>query len=110
MTQAIAKYSSDGMRVALADAGDGLDDANFEETTANAAILRLTRELTWIEQIMASEGSLRAGPPSTFFDRVFENELNIAVRKTFEAYDKMLFREALKTGWYDLQSARDRYR
>ncbi len=31
------------MRWALADAGDGMDDANFETSTANAAILRLTK-------------------------------------------------------------------
>lgn len=29
-------------------AGDALDDANFEHTTANGAILRLTKELAWI--------------------------------------------------------------
>ena len=27
-----------------------------------------------------------------------------------QAYDGMMFREALKTGWYDLQKARDTYR
>lgn len=30
LEQAIAEYSADAMRVALADAGDALDDANFE--------------------------------------------------------------------------------
>ncbi len=34
-------------------AGDTLDDANFETTTANAAILRITRELAWIEEVLA---------------------------------------------------------
>jgi hypothetical protein len=34
------------MRVALADAGDAMDDANFEHQTANGAILRLTKEVT----------------------------------------------------------------
>ena len=28
-------------------AGDAMDDANFEHTTANGAILRLTKELAW---------------------------------------------------------------
>lgn len=28
--------------------GDTMDDANFEHTTANGAILRLTKELAWI--------------------------------------------------------------
>lgn len=51
--QAIHEYGSDAMRWALADAGDGLDDANFETTTANAAILRLTKELAWCEEVLA---------------------------------------------------------
>jgi leucyl-tRNA synthetase len=44
------------MRWALADAGDGMDDANFETSTANAAILRLTRELAWIEEVLGPAG------------------------------------------------------
>lgn len=51
--QAIQEYGADAMRWALADAGDTMDDANFETTTANAAILRLTKELAWIEECLA---------------------------------------------------------
>ena len=49
----MAEYSADAMRWALADAGDALDDANFETSTANAAILRLTKELAWMEEVLA---------------------------------------------------------
>eukprot|EP00967_Tisochrysis_lutea_P124111 scaffold207238_cov20-Tisochrysis_lutea.AAC.3 len=38
-TQAVEEFSADATRWALADAGDGMDDANFETTIANAAIL-----------------------------------------------------------------------
>jgi leucyl-tRNA synthetase len=55
-TQAVKDLSSDAMRWALADAGDGMDDANFETSTANAAILRLTKELTWIEEVLGPAG------------------------------------------------------
>lgn len=98
------------MRIALADAGDAMDDANFEQTSANAAILRLTKELTWIEEISSLKADLRSGPPTTFFDKVFENAMNIAVHRTWDAYQKMLFRDALKFGFFDLMSARDTYR
>lgn len=50
-------------------AGDAMDDANFVHTTANGAILRITRELAWIEETLASIDSLRDGPPSSFSDR-----------------------------------------
>ena len=72
------QYSADAMRVALADAGDALDDANFEDTSANSAILRLTKELTWAAEVLATRDTLRAGPRN-FHDNVFENEINHAV-------------------------------
>ncbi|GLU20675.1 hypothetical protein SLE2022_368630 [Rubroshorea leprosula] len=110
LRQAIEEFSADATRFSLADAGDGVDDANFVFETANAAILRLTKEIAWMEEVLAAESSLRTGPPSTYADRVFENELNIAVNMTEQNYKDYMFREALKTGFYDLQAARDEYR
>uniref|UniRef100_A0A1J3IX15 leucine--tRNA ligase n=2 Tax=Noccaea caerulescens TaxID=107243 RepID=A0A1J3IX15_NOCCA len=111
LRQAIEEFSATATRFALADAGDGVDDAYFLCETANAAILGLTKELTWMEQqVVGAESSLRKGPPCTYADRVFENEMNIAIRLTEKAYENCLFREALKNGFYDLQAARDEYR
>ncbi|XP_010553692.1 PREDICTED: leucine--tRNA ligase, cytoplasmic-like [Tarenaya hassleriana] len=110
LRQAIEEFGSDPTRFSLADAGDGVDDANFVFETANAAILRLTKEIAWIKDVLSAESSLRAGPPSTYADKVFENEINIGIRSTEKAYDNFLFREALKNGFYDLQAARDEYR
>lgn len=110
LRQAIEEFSADATRFSLADAGDGVDDANFVFETANTAILRLTKEIAWMEEILAAESSLRIGPPSTYADRVFENEINIAVKMTEKNYRDYMFREALKTGFYDLQTARDEYR
>ncbi len=62
-SQAIKEYGADAMRWALADAGDGQDDANFETTTANAAILRLTKELAWIEEVLAPNSGEPGSPP-----------------------------------------------
>lgn len=64
LSEAIGEYSADAMRWALADAGDGMDDANFESSTANAAILRLTKELAWVEEVLAGGAGLRDGPHS----------------------------------------------
>lgn len=33
-----------------------MDDANFETTTANAAILRLSKELAWFEEVLGPAG------------------------------------------------------
>ncbi|GKD76970.1 leucine--tRNA ligase, cytoplasmic [Tanacetum coccineum] len=82
LKQAIEEFSADATRFSLADAGDGMDDANFVSATANAAIKRLTKEGTWMEEVLADESSLRVGPPFTYADRVFANEKNFAIKMT----------------------------
>ena len=84
--QVIKDFSADATRFALADAGDGMDDANFVVETANSAILKLTKELSWMQEIIDTESSLRSGPPSTYADHVFSNDMNIAVKMTEELH------------------------
>ena len=127
LQQAIAEYSADAMRIALADAGDAMDDANFEvgaftfgsaqvdaaimlaaassrsswwavcdrrqgqrciicsyrciaasattcceqESVANATILRLTRELAFIDEVLAAAAAhqMRSPDKDYFVDR-----------------------------------------
>lgn len=59
------------MRLALADAGDTVEDANFVETMADAGILRLYTWVEWVKEIISNQNSLRTGPSDTFNDRVF---------------------------------------
>ena len=54
LKQAIGEYSADAMRFAMANAGDGMDDANYEHSVANAAILSITREVAWIEEVSSA--------------------------------------------------------
>ncbi|KAM9106485.1 leucine--tRNA ligase, cytoplasmic [Megaptera novaeangliae] len=110
LTQALDKYSADGMRLALADAGDTVEDANFVETMADAGILRLYTWVEWVKELVANWDSLRSGPASTFNDRVFASEMNAGIIKTDQNYEKMMFKEALKTGFFEFQAAKDKYR
>ncbi|CAD6249899.1 unnamed protein product [Miscanthus lutarioriparius] len=110
LEDAIKKCSSDATRYALADAGDGMDDANFVTKTANSGVMKLTKEISWMEDITAAESKLRAGPPTTFADRVFANEMNIAIKETEKSYNAFMFKEALTSGFHVLQLARDEYR
>ena len=59
------------MRLALADAGDTVEDANFVEAMADAGILRLYTGVEWVKEMLASCSSLRSGPADSFNDRVF---------------------------------------
>ncbi|MED6176283.1 hypothetical protein PIB30_086621 [Stylosanthes scabra] len=110
LKEAIEEFSADATRFSLADAGDAVDDANFAFETVNTAILKLTKEIGFYEEVLAAESKMRTGPPSTYADRVFANDINIAVKTTEQNYSSYMFREALKTGFYDLQIARDEYR
>lgn len=112
LKQAMDAYGVDATRFTLADSGDGLDDANFEAKTANASILKLTKEDVWIKEIFAgtADNTLVDGPASTFFDAVFENTINAAVNDTKANMDEMQYHAALATGFYALIKARDVYR
>lgn len=45
-----------------------------------------------------------------FHDKVFISEMNTKIAQTDDNYNKMLFKEALKSGFFELQAARDKYR
>ena len=52
LADSLEEYGADAMRIAMADAGDGLEDANFVQTTANAEVLRLASELEWMDLVL----------------------------------------------------------
>ncbi|KAI0019901.1 leucyl-tRNA synthetase [Xylariomycetidae sp. FL0641] len=108
LRQALQKYGTDATRLALADAGDGIEDANFEETVANASILRLFELRKWSQEIL-EDSSLRQGD-YTFFDKIFDNDLNALALETRKHYEDTMYKLALKSGCFDLQSSRDAYR
>ncbi|XP_066593462.1 leucine--tRNA ligase, cytoplasmic [Prorops nasuta] len=109
LAEAIQKFSADGTRLCLADSGDSIEDANFVESMADAGILRLYTFIEWVKEVLASKNTFRTGDTSTFNDKVFESELNLKIKETNDNYAKMLYKEALRTGFFELQAARDKY-
>lgn len=96
LSDSIIKYSADGTRLCLADAGDSIEDANFVEATADAGILRLYTFIEWVKEMIESKLLFRTGPKDTFNDKVFISEMNLKTKQTDEYYSKMLFKEALR--------------
>jgi leucyl-tRNA synthetase len=86
LNDAIQKYGADACRIALADAGDGVEDANFEETVANQIILRLYTLKEWCEEIIEDK-NLRTGEADALWDKLFENEMNTLVQDARQAYE-----------------------
>ena len=110
LSEAINTFSADGMRLALADAGDSVEDANFDISSAEAGILRLYTMIEWVKEMISSKETLRSTKKKTFHDEVFVNEMNKRMNETSINYNEMLFREALRTGFFEMQAARDKYR
>jgi len=113
MNETVQKYSCDGTRLACADAGDSLEDANFSREVADNSILTLFIELNWFKETIAASagGSLRDDAADTvFMDKVFDNEINRLSRICDDSYANMKFRDGLKAGFYDMIGARDLYR
>ncbi|EMG49026.1 CDC60 Leucine--tRNA ligase [Candida maltosa Xu316] len=110
LEQIVEKFGADASRIAMADAGDSVEDANFDEANANAAILRLTTLKDWCEDEVKNQAQLRTGEYDSFFDAAFENEMNDLIEKTYEQYKLSNYKQALKYGLFDFQIARDVYR
>lgn len=81
LTETVEKFSADGMRLCLADAGDSVEDANFVESMADAGILRLYNFVEWVKEVLASKDTFRQEKPHTFNDKVFERYLSKLLHK-----------------------------
>jgi len=112
LLETINMYSADATRFACADAGDSLDDANFERATANAAIVSLSNESAWIKEnlIDADKSAMRSGESLGHMDKVFQNETNRLVKATEESFEGMMYKEGLNKGWFEMMIARNEYR
>lgn len=91
------------MRLALADAGDAVEDANFMEAMADAGVLRLYNFYEWVKEVLQQKDSFRTGTTDTFCDRVFINDMNRAIVESAQNYEKMLFKEVVRTAFFEFQ-------
>lgn len=107
MRDAVEKYGADATRISLADAGDGIEDANLEETVANATILRLYELRRWCQETV-NDSQLRTGELQ-LFDKMFVNDMNLLVAETRKQYEATFYKLALKSGFYDLVSTETLY-
>lgn len=109
LKDAIRRYSADGMRFALSEAGDTLADSNFTTENADNAILRIHTQVEWIKEILASESTLKTGPPTTWAEKIFDAQIDRTIISCDKFYQQLLFRE-VTVAYYDLMQGRDFYR
>ena len=124
----IDKFLADGMRLALANSGDSVEDANFLEADANAGVLRLFTLVEWAKEVVAEGSVVTRASADTFHDVVFQGEMSKLLVETEANYKALLFKvfsiilvsqllclfsfpkDAMRTGLFSMQGARDKYR
>jgi leucyl-tRNA synthetase len=113
MKECIEEFTADATRFALADAGDGLEDANFDRSVANQAVSYLFVEEEWcrgiLQEFHASNEKLELSELS-FLEKAFLNEIDFLVAEARGDFLRLNFREGLHHSWYDMIINRDIYR
>ncbi|KAK8031206.1 leucyl-tRNA synthetase- cytoplasmic [Apiospora arundinis] len=104
----VKKYGADASRIALADAGDTIQDSNFVEDVADNTILRLHTLKDWCEE-MAQSQELRT-EMNEFDDPLFNNEMNALINEAKQHYNDTNYKSALKSCFFDFVNAKDVYR
>lgn len=109
----LEKFGTDASRVALADAGDSLDDGNFEDETANAAILKLFTFEQWVKKQFENVDTLDFAQHKTeeydTWDKIFVNEIAKCVSLCTKNYNEMKYRNVLKHGFNEMLSLKESY-
>ena len=109
MHDAIEKYGVDATRIALADAGDGVDDANFDEETAKTAIFRCWNFRKWYKEEVKERGLRKADSPYNIWDEIFENDINIRVSETKQHYEATNYKLALQSAFFEMDTIKEFY-
>jgi leucyl-tRNA synthetase len=98
--ESIHRFSASGVRIGLANSGDGADDANFDVSVVKSAIARLT---TFIEFVQTPPGVTRE-EQDTFADELFDARVSRSIEDSDAACSRFMFRAALKASFFELQN------
>lgn len=111
LLECVEEYSADATRFALADAGDSMEDANFDRSVANQAVTYLYNEEEWIKSALSEKaaGKLRTGE-MMFMDKAFDAEMDFLIDATFVEFEKLCYRDGIHRCWFDMTIVRDMYR
>ena len=113
MTDIIRDYGCDASRIALADCGDGLDDANFVTEIADASVNRLYSFENFLKILLKetwdkNPSYIFVDPDNinvenyNYFDKIFDNNINYLIDQTKLAYNNIKYKDVLKYGFYEM--------
>ena len=115
----IEKYGCDASRIALADCGDSLDDANFVREVADKGINKLFSFENFVK-ILINEywnknPDFKIENPDLVknytedFDKIFDNNINYLIEEAKNAYEEMKYKNVLKHAFYGMINSKDEY-
>ncbi|XP_076046408.1 leucyl-tRNA synthetase [Oratosquilla oratoria] len=110
LSDAMEKFGADATRLALANSGDSIEDANFETDVADNGVLRLWTLMELVKELLAEKDTMRKGESTVIIDRMFASEMDAKIRETDENYKKMMYKEALKSGFFEYLNLFHQYR
>lgn len=101
------EYGADASRIAIADCGDTLEDANFLCSLADTTISRLYSFENFIKILVKDnwgvELKIKEVPDfENSIDKVFNNNVNYLIDKIKASYEVMKYREVLKYAFYEM--------
>lgn len=107
------QFGADASRIALANAGDTLSDANVALKEIDEAILKLSALEMWIKDKLATIDTLRTdangSETAAYTDQIFENELNKVIVDSCRQYESLVLREVVKLVFFTLHDLREEY-
>lgn len=116
MKECIQKFGADATRLTVADAGDTLAKANFDERFADQRIKDLITMESWmtktIKKMMTEDSALDfkdAKEQMDTWDRIFDNQINYSIEMTTQFYDEMKYKQAAKCAFFEMNSAKEEY-
>lgn len=99
LREAVKEWGADVVRLTIANAGDGLDDPNFDMDFAGSIRGRLRDWFAFATRGHTTRKDIRG------IDAWFLSTLNRSVAATRAAMESMNYKAALRHGYFDLQSA-----
>jgi len=106
LRQVIDNYGTDVVRFTLGQAGEGLEDPNWEIEFAESARKRLPQ---WADFAIDNYERSPEDRELQNIDRWFRSKLHRQIMETREHMEVTNFRSAIKSGYFDLQNAFRRY-
>jgi leucyl-tRNA synthetase len=108
----VAKYGADTTRFTLANAGSGIDNANFTFENADIASKKLCCEMDYCKKLIDTISETKICETvhePNFWELVFDNNMNQCIKEAEDNMDSMNFQTYIIKAFYELVTSKNMY-